>query len=71
MNARDREALAACEREYLREPEPDFESKTCACCEAVPDDDMLYKLDGAWYCSGCLLYDMLESRYASIRKEWE
>lgn len=71
MNQRDMVAFKVAERDYLTEPEDDFEPKRCACCEAVPDDDKLYKFDGEWYCLECLTYDVLESRNACNRGDWE
>ena len=70
MNQRDMAAFKAAEREYLTEPEDDFEPKRCERCECIPDDDKLYKYDGEWYCLDCLV-NALESRDAYNRREWE
>lgn len=71
MNQRDMAAFKAAELDYLTEPEDDFEPKRCACCEGIPDDDKLYKYDGEWYCSDCLLYDMIPHKNAYNRRDWE
>lgn len=71
MNQRDMAAFKSAEREYLTEPEDDFEPKRCERCEEIPDDEKLYKYYGEWYCLDCLAYDVLESRNAYNRREWE
>lgn len=70
MNQRDMAAFKAAEREYLTEPEDNFEPKRCERCECIPDNDKLYKHYGEWYCLDCLA-DVLESRDAYNRREWE
>jgi hypothetical protein len=69
MNQRDMVAFKAAERDYLAEPEEDFEPKRCACCEGIPDDGKLYNHDGQWLCMECLIED-IPCRDAYNMKDW-
>lgn len=71
MNQRDMADFKDAELEYLTEPEDNFEPKRCERCECIPGNDKLYKYDGEWYCLECLADDVMESRDAYNRGDWE
>ena len=47
--------LERAENEYLDEPRDVSDAPKCEKCGNYPEDDFLYKYNGCWCCSDCVL----------------